>query len=128
MKKKLFSLLIIIMSFSFIGCSQNEKVKVIKTYQTTDAENIQDCFDKNQSVVIVEYSELSNGTWECKDINYRYRLEISGRMGGAVKDSTYVYLSNMENISFEQAWKAAGYSSDMNDYFDAKDAKLVEMK
>ena len=40
----------------------------------------------------------------------------------------YVYLSNIENITFEQAWKAAGLSSSMSDYFDEEDAKLVAMK
>ena len=49
-------------------------------------------------------------------------------MGGAVKDSTFVYLSNIEDISFDQAWKAAGLSSNMDDYFDRKDAVLVAMK
>ena len=49
-------------------------------------------------------------------------------MGGAVKDSTFVYLSNIEEITFDQAWKAAGLSSNMDDYFDPKDAVLVAMK
>ena len=49
-------------------------------------------------------------------------------MGGASKDSTFVYLSNIEEISFDQAWKAAGFSSNMADYFDPEDAVLVEMR
>ena len=32
------------------------------------------------------------------------------------------------DISFDQAWKAAGLSSNMDDYFDRKDAVLVAMK
>jgi hypothetical protein len=31
-------------------------------------------------------------------------------------------------ITFDQAWKAAGLSSNMDDYFDPKDAVLVAMK
>lgn len=49
-------------------------------------------------------------------------------MGGAVKDSTFVFLSNLEDITFEQAWKASGFSSNMNDYFEEEDAKFVALK
>ena len=45
----------------------------------------------------------------------------------AVKDSTYIYLSNKEDITFEQAWKASGLSSNMDDYFDIDEAVLVEL-
>ena len=37
---------------------------------------------------------------------YTYRLVITGRLNNAEKDITYTILSNIENISFEQAWKA----------------------
>ena len=61
---------------------------------------------------------MSDGTWQCDGHIYKYRLEISGRLSNAVKDSTYIYLSNIEDITFEQAWKASGLSSNMDDYFD----------
>ena len=73
------------------------------------------------------YREKNDGTWTCEGYNYRYRLEITGRIPNAAKDSTFVYLSNLEEISFDQAWKAAGLSSDSNDYFSPEDAVLVEM-
>ena len=73
------------------------------------------------------YYEMSDGGWKCGGHSYRYRLEISGRMPNAAVDSTFVYLSNLEDISFEQAWKAAGLSSDSNDYFSPEEAVLVEM-
>ena len=71
------------------------------------------------------YYKLSDDTWECKGHIYKYRLEISGRMPDAAVDSTFIYLSNME-ISFSQAYKAAGISSNMDDYFAAEDAVLVD--
>ena len=37
-------------------------------------------------------------------------------------------LSNIKEITFDQAWKASGLSSNMNDYFDVEDAKFVAMK
>ena len=74
------------------------------------------------------YYKMSDGTWQKDNISYKYRLEISGRMPNAVKDSTFVYLSNLESITFEQAWKAAGFSSHTADYFSVEDAVLVEWK
>ena len=45
------------------------------------------------------------GTVTC--YTYKYRLEVTGRLNNAVEDTTYVILSNIENITFEQAWKAS---------------------
>ena len=73
------------------------------------------------------YYEMGDGTWMCDDIVYQYRLEINGRMPNAAVDSTFIYLSNIEEISFEQAYKAAGVSSSTEDYFAPEDAVLVEM-
>lgn len=72
------------------------------------------------------YYEMSDGTWQCGDISYRYRLEITGRLNNAACDTTFVYLSNLEDISFEQASLASGLSSHTGDYFPAEDAVLVE--
>ncbi len=73
------------------------------------------------------YYEMSDGTWMCNDVIYKYRLEITGRMPNAAADSTFVYLSNIEEISFEQAYKAAGVSSDSEEYFLPEEAVLVEI-
>ena len=74
------------------------------------------------------YYKLSDGIWEYDGHTYKYRLEVSGRMHNAAVDSTFVFLSNIETITFEQAWKAAGFSSNLDDYFAVEDAVLVEMK
>ncbi len=74
------------------------------------------------------YYEMDDGTWMCDDISYEYRLEITGKVPNAAKDTTYVYLSNLENITFEQAWKASGLSSLSTDYFSLEDAVLVEWR
>ena len=68
-----------------------------------------------------------DGTWELNGITYKYRLEITGRMPNASADITFVYLSNLETITFDQAWKSSGYSSNTADYFTAEDAVLVEV-
>ena len=72
------------------------------------------------------YTKNSDGTWQVNGITYKYRFIISGRMPNAAVDSTFVYLSNLEKISFEQAWKAAGFSSNHADYFAVEDAILVD--
>ena len=74
------------------------------------------------------YCEMSDGSWKCGEDVYRYRLEIKGRMPNAVKDSTFVYLSNLKDIPFDRAWKAAGLSSDSRDYFSPEEAVLVEIE
>lgn len=72
------------------------------------------------------YYQMSDGTWMADGQTYKYRLVITGRDSKAIKDSTYVYLSNLENITFEQAVKASGLSSNTSDYFKVEDAVLVE--
>lgn len=73
------------------------------------------------------YSEMTDGTWKCDGRVYQYRLEITGRMPNAAADSTFVYLSNIREISFDQAYRAAGISSSSEDYFPPDQAVLVEM-
>lgn len=124
MKKIIRITLITIMLFSLFGCSQKEP-SVVRTYEVTDSE---DAFENDELVTVVKYYEMSDGTWKTDDYTYQYRLEITGRMNGAVKDSTFVFLSNSKDITFEQAWKASGLSSYLDDYFKEEDAKFVAVK
>ena len=74
------------------------------------------------------YYELDDGTWSYDGRNYKYRLEITGRMNNAVKDSTFIYLSNIEDIPFDRAVMASGLSSNMADYFSPEEAVFVGWK
>lgn len=85
--------------------------------------SVKDTFAGN----IRTYREMTDGTWMCDEHTYKYRLEIKGRMPNAAVDSSFVYLSNIEEISFEQAYMAAGLSSNLDDYFLPEEAVLVEM-
>lgn len=127
MKKIIKITLLTFILISMFGCSKKEP-SVVKTYDVTDAALTEEYWDNNELVTMVKYYEMSDGTWKTDNYVYQYRLEISGRMNNAVKDSTFVFLSNKKDITFEQAWKASGLSSDMNDYFKEEDAKLVAMK
>ena len=65
-----------------------------------------------------------DGKWHSQGYDYLYRLEVTGRMNNAAKNTTYVILCN-ESIAFDQAWKAFGFSSNSEDYFDPEDALIV---
>ena len=149
--KKYISMMITLMLFLLTGCgSKDDTVKymlsfnnsgfesekteyaagedvIVRTYDVTDPELAMQYISEGRLVTMVRYYELFDGTWKTDDHEYKYRLEITGRMGGAAKDSTFVYLSNIEDISFERAYMAAGLSSNMDDYFDPEEAVLVAM-
>ena len=127
MKKIVAVILLSVMLFSLIGCSQKE-VSVIKTYDVTNSELTEECYENNELVTIVKYYEMSDGTWKTDDYTYQYRVEVTGRMNNAAKDSMYVFLSNTKDITFDQAWKASGLSSNTDDYFKEEETKLVAVK
>ena len=124
MKKLIRVILITFILLSICGCSA-KAVTVVRTYEVTDAELVEEYFDKGEFVNLVKHYEMSDGTWRTDSHTYKYRLEITGRMNAAEKDSTFVFLSNIEDITFDQAWKASGFSSNMSDYFKEEDAKFV---
>ena len=109
MKRIVFILLCILPVIIFSGCAEKPAVK--------------NTIEGNMKT----YHEMTDGTWMCDDHLYQYRLEINGRMPNAAADSSFVYLSNIEEISFDQAYKAAGISSNSNDYYSPEEAVLVEM-
>ncbi len=73
------------------------------------------------------YYQNSDGTYQYNGYIYKYRLVITGRMPNAKADTTYVYLSNLEDISFERAMWASGLSSSLEAYFSPEEAVLVEI-
>ena len=68
---------------------------------------------------------MTDGTWTTDGRTYQDRLVIKGRLRGAVRDVAYTILSNIGDITFEQAWKASGLSSNMADFFDVEDLNFV---
>ena len=108
-----FLLAAILTFFLLSGCTQEQTAPDVVDTITTE---------------LAVYNEMSDGTWQMDGQSYQYRLTISGRMPNAVADSTFVYLSNLENITFDQAWKAAGFSSNTADYFSPEEAVLVDWK
>ena len=99
-----------------------EEPTVVKVYDTTNSE---DAFENDEPVILIKHYEMSDGTWKTDTHTYKYKLVISGRMHNAAKDSHFIFLSNLEEITFHQAWNASGLSSNMDDYFDEEEAKFV---
>ena len=109
MKKATALVLVLVCVLGILGCG-NQPPERTKTFESD----------------FKTYYKMSDGTWECNGHIYKYRMEIKGTMPNAAAESTFVYLSNIKNISFEQAWRAAGLSSNLEDYFDVDDAVLVD--
>ena len=116
--------------FEIVDVSFGEAPDVVKTYDATPEDKISEYIKNGELCYSSTHYELSDGTWKVKELpyTYKYRLELTGRLHNAVKDSTYIILSNRNDITFEQAWKASGLSSNTEDYFDAKDAIIVGSK
>ena len=109
MKRIVLVLLCILLAVTLSGCAGKAAVK------STIEGNMK------------TYCEMTDGTWMCDDQLYQYRLEINDRMPNAAVDSSFVYLSNIGEITFDQAYRAAGTSSHSDDYFSPEEAVLVEM-
>ena len=101
----------------------NSKVK--QYYFTTPTHQLQEAYDKEELVITKPHAQLEDGLWVWESYGYLYRLEVSGRMHASEKNSTYIILSNTKDITFAQAWKAAGYSSLSTDYFNPETAVIV---
>lgn len=69
---------------------------VVNTFEETPQELVEEYFDNSKVVTLAEYYEMSDGTWKMGD-----------------------------DITFDQAWKAGGLSSNTRDYFKTEDAVIV---
>lgn len=128
MKKIIISFLMFTFIIGMFGCSQNTEATIANTFEQTPSDLIEEYVEKSKEVTSITYYEMSDGTWKTDEHTYQYKLTITGRLNNAVKDITYTILSNTEDISFEQAWRASGLSSNQDDYFKTEDAVFVATK
>ena len=97
----------------FTGCGKSD---IAKTYNQSEKDGI-----------LITYYEMNDGTWECEDTTYQFRLELDGRMPNAEADSYYVVLTDDERLTFEDVSKSL-YSSSLEDIKIMEDSIIVEMK
>ena len=116
----------LLLTLVLCGCSG--EAEVVNTFTETPEELITERIEQREEVTMQTYYELSDGTWKTDDCAYQYRLVVTGRLHNAVKDTTYTILSNIEEITFDQAWKASGLSSSTEDYFAGEDAVFVAIQ
>ena len=82
-------------------------------------------WEKEEFIITKSHFLSVYDEWMCEDYKYKYRLEITGKRDMDTHNTTYIVLSNTENITFNQVWKASGFSSNTADYFDPADAVIV---
>lgn len=97
-------------------------------YEPTPIEQIDEKYDNEDFVITKLHYENLDGEWVSEGYTYKYRLEITGRMNHAAKNTTFIVLSNTEDITFDQTWKASGLSSNMADYFNPAVSVIVGHK
>ena len=97
-------------------------------YEPTPIEQIDEKYDNEEFVITKLHYENLDGEWVSEGYTYKYRLEITGRMNQAAKNTTFIVLSNTKDITFDQTWKASGLSSNMADYFDPAVSVIVGHK
>ena len=97
-------------------------------YEPTPIEQIDEKYDNEEFVITRLHYENLDGEWVSEGYTYKYRLEITGRMNHAAKNTTFIVLSNTKDITFDQTWKASGLSSNMADYFDPAVSVIVGHK
>ena len=100
-------------------------VSTVKTYSATPTEEISKKHSNEEFVITTTYYSKSDGTWTTGDNEYKYRLEITGKMSNATKNTTFIVLSNSKDITFDQCWRAFGFSSQSEDYFKSDYAVIV---
>lgn len=121
MKRRMWAVLLL----TLVLCGCSGEAEVVSIFTETPEELVTERIEQGEEVTTQTYYELSDGTWKTDDCAYQYRLVVTGRLHNAVKDTTYTILSNIEEITFDQAWKASGLSSNMADYFDVEDLTFV---
>ncbi|MEY8386100.1 hypothetical protein AALC17_02250 [Oscillospiraceae bacterium 38-13] len=124
MRRWRFGGLLVALFLCLSGCSKDAEITIVNTFECTSAELL----EETEEVILRTYYEMSDGTWKAEDHSYQHKLVITGRLNNAVMDTTYTFLSNLEEITFEQAWKASGLSSNSDDYFEIEDAVFVAFK
>lgn len=97
-KKSPFLLVLVALIFLLAGCGSNK-------------DGIKTTYEAAENGPTYTYYEMEDGTWQCKDKTYSYRLILTGRMHSAEKDSTFVVLTDDSKMTFEEVANAL-YSSD----------------
>ncbi len=114
-------------SYHPLGTLRQDLRETEQVYQVTPEDQINETSEKGEFVIYHLHYKTADG-WYSEGHHYQYRLEITGRLSGAEKNTTFIVLSNTKDITFEQTWKASGLSSNLEDYFDPEEAIIAGIK
>lgn len=74
---------------------------------------------------VEHYTENDDGTYTAENgITYQYKLILTGRSPNAVRDSSFIVLSNDKNLTFERVSESL-FTSNSNRFLKAEDAVIV---
>lgn len=126
--KKLILMTMTAAAICLTACgAPKEEATVVQTYEVvTDDAAAKKMMEDCQPVTMVQYFEMSDGTWKTGEYTYKHRLELRGRMPNAAMDSVFIVLSNRDDITFDQAGRSL-YSSNSADQFNPAETVLVAL-
>ena len=107
------------------ACSDEKPRNTEIRYAVTPEGQISQRMENEEFVIYSEHYQNAEGDWVCGEYTYDFRLEITGRMPNAAKNSTYIVLSNTQDITFDETWPASGLSSNLSDYIDPSQSVIV---
>lgn len=108
MKKRFFNVLFFLFVISIFHYSLDREVAIKNTFKKTPLDLLETYTENAKEVISTTYYEMNDGTWKTDQHTCQYKLILTGRPRNAAQDITFTVLSNIETISFEQAWKASG--------------------
>lgn len=73
------------------------------------------------------YTQSSDGYWSENNQKYKYKVELTGTLPNAKRESTYIVLTNNEHLTFEDVSKCF-YSSNSDDFLDPSETVIVEVQ
>ncbi len=111
MSKKL--MIMVLCLIFLVGCKKSD---IAKTYNESE-----------QDGILSTYYEMNDGTWKCDNKIYKHRLELTGRMSNALRDTYFAVLTDNDKLTFEIVAKSI-YSSSTDDIQMMKDSAIVELK
>ena len=105
-----------------------EELIVDSIYSEMPEDEAKEKLENEEFVITRTHCKTTDGKWYCLGFTYDYRIEVSGRMPNAAKNTSYIVLCNRTDITFEKAYLASGVSSSTADYFDPGVAVIVGHK
>ena len=109
--------------------------RYVKRYRQTSEEQVQETINSGAFVNLMNYYQFYDGTWAVEFLDaswdhfkYQYKLELTGTDATDGKETTYIVLSNREDITFAEAWKATGTDDPSAGGFDLADAIIVAVR